>query len=169
MTIVSIETIVVSVEIIKNTEPFVSGLEAHLGYWLRRISNHVSGAFAQALQVRHTSVAEWVVMRQAYEREETTPSELAEAVRMTRGAVSKIVDKLEAKKWIMGKASAADNRVQLLSLTRQGRRALPELAEIADHNDEAFFRCLDARERETLARLLRKLAEFHQIRDVPVE
>jgi hypothetical protein len=38
-------------------KPDSSALEAHLGYWLRRVSNHVSGAFARAQEARHVSVA----------------------------------------------------------------------------------------------------------------
>lgn len=144
-------------------------LELHLGYWLRRVSNHVSGAFARALQTRHTSVAEWVMLRHLQERPGITSGDLAEALALTRGAVSKVIDKLEAKNWITRSAKPEDNRVQLLSLTRQGRRILPQLAEIADQNDQQFFDCLDDDERGALRRLLGKLAEFHQIRNVPIE
>ena len=147
----------------------VSGLESHLGYWLRRVSNRVSGGFARVLQARQTSVAEWVLLREVYEREEATPGELAEALTMTRGAISKIVDKLEAKGWIESRVKREDNRVQLLSVTRRGERVLPELGEFADRNDEEFFGCLDSGERATLRQLLEKLAGFHEIRDVPVE
>lgn len=87
---------------------------------------------------------------------------------MTRGAISKIIDKLQAKGWIRSKVNPEDNRGQLLSLTPVGRRRLPELAQIADQNDEQFFACLDADERSALKTLLAKLAEHHQIRDVPV-
>jgi DNA-binding MarR family transcriptional regulator len=144
-------------------------LELHLGYWLRRVSNHVSGAFARALQTRHTSVAEWVVLCHVQEHPGITSGELAEALDLTRGAVSKVVDKLEAKNWIARSAKPGDGRVQLLSLTRRGSRILPQLAEIADRNDREFFDGLEADERATLRRLLGKLAEFHQIRDVPTE
>jgi len=72
----------------------ISELESHLGYCLRRVSNSVSGQFAQSLHVRQTSVAEWVLLRHLYERQQATPGELAEASTMTRGAISKIVDKL---------------------------------------------------------------------------
>jgi DNA-binding MarR family transcriptional regulator len=147
----------------------ISGLESHLGYWLRRVSNTVSGEFARSLYARQTSVAEWVLLRHLYDRERATPGELAEASTMTRGAISKIVDKLQAKGWIRTKVNPEDNRGQLLSLTPVGRRNLPELAEIADRNDEQFFACLDAGERAALKNLLAKLAEHHQIRDVPVE
>jgi DNA-binding MarR family transcriptional regulator len=156
-------------EITSKAKRSISGLESHLGYWLRRVSNTVSGKFARSLQARQTSVAEWVLLRHLYDREQATPGELAEASTMTRGAISKIIDKLQAKGWIRSKVNPEDNRGQLLSLTPVGRRNLPELAEIADQNDEQFFSCLDADERAALKTLLSKLAEHHQIRDVPVE
>jgi DNA-binding MarR family transcriptional regulator len=146
-----------------------SGLESHLGYWLRRVSNSVSGQFAQSLHVRQTSVAEWVLLRQLYERQQATPGELAEASTMTRGAISKIVDKLQAKGWIKSRVNPKDSRGQILSLTPVGKRNLPELAEIADQNDEQFFACLDAGERSALRRLLSKVVEHHHLRDVPVD
>jgi DNA-binding MarR family transcriptional regulator len=145
------------------------GLQAHLGYWLRRVSNHVSAAFARSLQQRHVTVSEWVVLSQIGARPEVRPADLAYQLELTRGAVSKVLDKLEGKKWITRRTMPDDYRVQLLSLTRQGQRALPQLADIADRNDERFFGCLDAHEKDTLRHLLRKLIEFHQIRDVPVE
>lgn len=142
-------------------------LETHLGYWLRRVSNHVSGAFARALQARHTSVAEWVVMCHVQGCPGTTPGEVAKALDLTRGAVSKVIDKLEAKRWIARSTRPQDGRAQSLSLTHQGRRILPELARIADRNDREFFEGLKPEERATLRRLLGKLTELHQISDVP--
>ena len=121
------------------------------------------------MQARHTSVAEWVVLCHVRERPGITPGELAEALDLTRGAVSKVIDKLEAKNWIARSAKPADSRVQLLSLTRGGSRILPQLAEIANRNDREFFDCLEAVEKAALRRLLGKLAEFHQIRAVPIE
>jgi DNA-binding MarR family transcriptional regulator len=144
-------------------------LEVHLGYWLRRVSNHVSGTFAKALQERQVSVAEWVVLSHVDEHPEMRPAELAEAIGLTRGAISKVLDKLERKKWLTRKTLEADNRGQLLYLTQQGRRILPELREIADHNDRRFFDCLNPREKAMLGQVLRKLTASNEISDVPVE
>jgi DNA-binding MarR family transcriptional regulator len=144
-------------------------LESHLGYWLRRVSNHVSGAFARALNARQTSVCEWVVLCQIQERPGITPGELAATLDLTRGAVSKIIDKLEARAWVARSPQPRDGRVQLLALTRQGSRVLPELAAIADENDQRFFQVLDTAEQETLRHLLGKLADIHRIGNVPVE
>jgi DNA-binding MarR family transcriptional regulator len=145
----------------------ISDLEAHLGYWLRRVSNAVSGAFSRALQEKQTSVAEWVLLRELHERGQAAPGELAHALGLTRGAVSKIIDKLEAKGWVQANAKEGDNRYRLLSLTRAGQRCLPALAQIADRNDSVYFNCLNTRERVVLRELLTKLAENHRIHDVP--
>jgi DNA-binding MarR family transcriptional regulator len=152
-----------------STESASSTLEAHLGYWLRRVSNHVSGAFAKALLDKNVSVAEWVGLCQIDERPEIRPNELAEVTGMTRGAISKVLDKLEEKQWIARKTLEADNRGHALFLTQQGRRVLPGLRTIANRNDQRFFDCLGAKEKATLELLLRKLTSANDIRNIPAE
>jgi DNA-binding MarR family transcriptional regulator len=143
-------------------------LEGHLGYWLRRVSNAVSGEFARALQARQTSVAEWVFLRLLYDRKQATPGQLARELEMTRGAITKIIDKLQAKGWLNSRIDPTDNRVQLLALTGAGRRIVPSLARIADRNDKQFFDALTPAERQTLRHLLQTIAERHSLTGVPI-
>jgi len=172
LTVVSKETTLVSEETIMSdavAKAPKSALEVHLGYWLRRVSNHVSGAFAKALQERQASVAEWVVLNHVEEHPEIRPADLAETIGLTRGAISKVLDKLEKKRWLTRKTLEEDNRGQLLSLSQHGRRILPELREIADRNDQTVFDCLSAKEKAMLGQLLRKLTASNNISGVPVE
>lgn len=147
----------------------VSALEDHLGYWLRYVSNHVSGAFAQALQARQVSVAEWVALWHIHNRETITPGELADLIGLTRGAVSKVLTKLANKEWIARTVDATDSRVQWIILTPAGQQILPELAQLADHNDAYFFGGLSQAEQATLRSLLKKLTQIHQWHSVPVD
>ena len=71
----------------------LSSLESHLGYWIRYVSNHVSHAFALKLAAVGVTVAEWVVLRELYDFE-SAPSALADRLGMTRGAISKLADRL---------------------------------------------------------------------------
>lgn len=144
-------------------------LQTHLGYWVRLVSNHVSGAFAREMQARGLSVAEWVALNQISQAAASTPASLADAMGMTRGAISKVLDKLQSKGLISKATSEEDNRVQRLALTQQGKRALPELTTIADGNDEHFFGALDESERARLRKLLMKLADAHQMHNIPVD
>jgi DNA-binding MarR family transcriptional regulator len=148
--------------------PF-SALDDHLGYWLRRVSNAVSAEFARGLQARQSSVAEWVVLRRLYDRRQTTPGQLADELNMTRGAISKITDKLQAKHWLTSRTDSGDHRVQILTLTAAGKRIVPALAQIADRNDQRFFAALSIAEQEALRHLLKKIAEAQSVTSVPIE
>lgn len=152
--------------------PVISPLTAHLGYWLRYVSNHVSRGFAQQVEARGVSVAEWVLLRELYdppEGEGLAPSVLADRMGMTRGGVTKIADRLIAKSLISRAPDARDGRAQLLQLSNAGRALVPELAALADANDAAFFSPLAPPQRAELERLLRQLVQAHQLRTVPVD
>jgi DNA-binding MarR family transcriptional regulator len=143
-------------------------LETHLGYWLRYVSNQVSQAFSLKVQERGVTVAEWVVMRELYDKE-VMPSALADRLGMTRGAISKLADRLAAKKMITRKTSKDDRRFQTLALTTDGRALVPALASLADENDEAFFGHMDRATRETIAAAMKEIVQRRGLRTVPVD
>jgi DNA-binding MarR family transcriptional regulator len=149
--------------------PAVSDLETHLGYWLRFVSNHVSRAFAQKLDSRGVTVVEWVVMRRLFGESGVAPSHLAERIGMTRGAITKIADRLIERGLLVRRADPDDGRAQMLVLTARGQALVPELAALADDNDSDFFRSLNTRERTTLRRLLERLVEKNRLEAVPLE
>jgi DNA-binding MarR family transcriptional regulator len=151
------------------TRKRVAELADHLGYWLRFVSNQVSHSFARRLEQEGVAVGEWVVMRTLLDREPTMSSRIAEELGMTRGAITKLADRMLAKGWIARRPSPDDGRVQMLALTPAGRGLVPRLAAIADRNDELFFRHLSAAERRTLERLMRKLVEKAGIGTVPTD
>lgn len=147
----------------------ISDLPAHLGYWLRFVSNHVSQAFAAKVVAKGVTVAEWVMLRSLFEREPTPPSRLAEDMGMTRGAITKLADRLIAKSLVIRTASPDDGRAQTLALTPRGTRLVPELAALADRNDAEFFDSLGAEERRTLEQLLRKIIEQSRMTAIPID
>jgi DNA-binding MarR family transcriptional regulator len=147
----------------------VSPLEAHLGYWLRFVSNQVSHSFSLKLGERGVTVAEWVVLRELYEREAMAPSALAERIGMTRGAISKLADRLEAKALVTRTTSVEDRRYQALAITAKGRALLPKLAALADENDAAFFGHLNAAEQERIKSAMREIVRRHGLKSVPVD
>ena len=149
--------------------PAVSDLKKHVGFWLRFVSNHVSHAFARKLLASGVTVAEWVVMREMFDDEETSPGILAERIGMTRGGVSKLVDRLVGKKLITRRERSDDRRFQSIALTAAGRRLIPQLAALADQNDEEFFHPLSGSERAALIATMRKLVQAHGLQTLPIE
>ena len=146
----------------------VSELEKHVGYWLRFVSNHVSHAFMQKVEAKRVTVAEWAVMREMLEAGPANPSQLAKRLGMTRGAISKLVERLCGKALVERTASKGDRRYQSVALTAKGAKLVPMLARLADENDQEFFGHLTGAEQAGLVRLLRHVVHRHGWKDVPV-
>jgi DNA-binding MarR family transcriptional regulator len=151
-----------------SSSPSVSDLSDHIGYWLRYLSNHVSQAFARKIEARGVTVAEWVVMRQLLGEEALAPSRLADRMGMTRGAVTRLADRLIAKSLLLRVADPTDRRAQTLALTAAGRALVPELAALADANDAEFFGHLTTDGRAALRHLLREIVERRGLRSLPI-
>jgi DNA-binding MarR family transcriptional regulator len=147
----------------------VSDLKKHVGFWLRFVSNHVSQAFARRLMESGVTVAEWVVMREMFDEEETSPGVVAERIGMTRGGVSKLMDRLVGKGLVTRKEREDDRRFQAIALTAVGRRLLPKLAALADENDEEFFEALNAKERAALIGTMKKIVQAKGLQTLPTE
>lgn len=147
--------------------PAPSPLVAHLGFWLRFVSNHVSARFQALLQEKDVTVAEWVAVRTLWSQDATTHAELIRALGVTKGAASKLVSRLEQKGLATRQLAAGSAREQSLRLTAAGRRLVPQLAALAHANDAHFFGHLSVTERQALARAMRALVQHHQLHDIP--
>ena len=146
----------------------VSALDAHLGFWLRFVSNHVSARFAALVEAEGASVTEWVALRTLYDKPQTTHAALIQALGMTKGAASKIITRLEDKGLAQRELAEGSAREQVLQLSAKGRALVPRLAALADQNEVHFFGHLAPRERQALMQSFQALAAHHRLTEVPV-
>ena len=151
----------------RKTKQAPSPLEAHLGFWLRFVSNHVSIRFAQLLEEKGVTVTEWVALRTLWSHDETTHAELILALGMTKGAASKVVSRLEEKGLAERQLAQGRAREQCLALTAAGKALVPKLAALADTNEEYFFGHLPAAERQALTQAMQALVLHHQLKEIP--
>lgn len=109
------------------------------------------------------------MLREMYDKKEMSPSALADLIGMTRGAASKLIDRLVVKKLVSGHERTDDRRFQDIKLTAAGRRLVPAIAAIADQNDEEFFAVLSKREHAALVAALKKLVRVRDLHQIPAE
>jgi DNA-binding MarR family transcriptional regulator len=147
----------------------VSDLTAHTGYLLRMVSNAVSREFARKVAGEGVTVAEWVMLRSLYDSDAISPSVLAQKMGMTKGAISKLAERLLEKGLIERAGNPDDRRGHSLSLSAAGLRKVPLLAGLADENDVAFFAVLSAEEQDGQRGLLRALIDKHGLSAMPVD
>ena len=144
-------------------------LENHLGYWMRFVSNHVSGAFRARVEARGATVAEWVALRTLYHASPLSLNDLARETGADKAAASRLVDQLVKKKLVVRATSSRDRRGVDLSLSAPGKSRTAKLASEADVNDEAFFGSLTAKDRAHLRRILMALVETNGLTAKPME
>lgn len=147
----------------------VSDLSAHTGYLLRMVSNAVSQGFARKVVAEGVTVAEWTMLRSLYGSDFVAPSVLARKMGMTKGAISKLADRLAEKGLIDRAGNPDDKRGHWLSLSPSGQEKVPALAKLADDHDEAFFSVLNGEKRDRVRYLLHLLIERHGLAAIPID
>ncbi|QEO10828.1 MarR family transcriptional regulator [Protaetiibacter larvae] len=88
---------------------------------------------------------------------ELTPSRLASVLLVSRGGMTKRIDRLEARGLVRRIARPSDRRSLLITLTDDGRRLIDEL--VAEHvvNESRLLAVLDPEELAAFDGVLRKL------------
>ncbi len=145
----------------------VTGLHGHTGYWLNQIRQLVHHSFADKLEGRGITIPQWNLLIVLCTGEASTPQEVSRLIGVDPGAVTRLIDRLEAKGFVRRKADPDDRRATRLELTAAGQALAPELSELADRNDYEFFSSLTAAEHRQFRELLAKLLRAREIDPPP--
>ncbi len=87
------------------------------------------------------------------------PGELGDRMMVTSGAVSKRLDRLEARGLVERRAGESDGRSRTVHLTAEGHDLIDRAMTAHAANEARLLGGLPARDREALGRLLGRLAE----------
>jgi DNA-binding MarR family transcriptional regulator len=136
----------------------VSNLEKHLGYWLRCLSNFVSGGFAEKLAELDVSVAQWVVLRTLYDNKNATLNQAAQLVGVDKSSLSRMIERLVRRDLVI-RSEGDDRRSLGLALTPTARKLVPQLAKLADENDESFFKTLSQKQCKEFLGMIKQLLD----------
>jgi DNA-binding MarR family transcriptional regulator len=139
-------------------ETTVSNLEKHLGYWLRCLSNFVSGSFAEKLAGLDISVAQWVVLRTLHDNQNVTLNQAAQMVGVDKSSLSRMIERLVRRNLVI-RSEGDDRRSLGLTLTPAARKLVPQLAKLANENDASFFKTLSPKQRENFLGTIKQLLD----------
>jgi DNA-binding MarR family transcriptional regulator len=105
-------------------------------FWMARA---VRTATDQVLAPFGVTAQQWLILRCCCDGGESTPSELAERVRLDCAAVSRLLDRLEAKHLVVRRPNPAHRRSVLVAPTEAGRALEPQLTAAANRSHSRFF------------------------------
>lgn len=94
-----------------------------VAYLMRRILDAVASEAERELVASGLTNAQWVPLFKLYVGAASTVAELARECRLDPGAMTRMLDRLEAKGLVTRSRSVRDRRVVQLELTKEGRSA----------------------------------------------
>lgn len=113
--------------------------------------------FSRRLKKYDVTRSQWMIMAAIFGNDAETAADIAKIWKLDATAVTRLVDRLEAKGFVKRIHDAADRRINRLELTEQGHQLSPILKDEADANHDYVFGALTETEEKQLRKLLLKI------------
>lgn len=133
--------------------------ENSIGYLMKRIIATVADAVDHELAPTGLTSAQWVPLLKIYLGEASTPAELARVCSLDVGAMTRTLDRLEAKGLVKRVRSSEDRRVVNLELTDEGRATARQIPTVLCRVQNAHLRGFTEDEWQLLKGMLRRVLD----------
>jgi DNA-binding MarR family transcriptional regulator len=84
-------------------------------------------------------------------------SQIAQSIHYDKATIGGVIDRLEKRGWVERKANPKDKRAKLVSLIREGRKALEDLTPVVNALQDQVVANLSAEERALFIKLAQKV------------
>lgn len=131
--------------------------EESVGYMMRRVLAGVAHEVERQLEDSDLTNAQWVPLLKLFMGHASTVAELARECQLDAGAMTRLLDRLEAKGLCRRVRSLADRRVVNIELTDAGRQAAQGIPEVLSRVQNAHLAGFSREEFELLKVFLRRI------------
>lgn len=132
-------------------------------FLLAQVGALAGARFAQRLEPLAVQSSDVGILRLIATEENLSQQALAERLGVVPSRVVVLIDALEKKGLVARERSARDRRTYELRLTDEGRGIMREMREIGSAHEKDMTAALTPDEHQELARLLRKIADSHDL------
>jgi DNA-binding MarR family transcriptional regulator len=136
--------------------------EDSIGYLMRRVLGLVAQEVERQLEASDLTNAQWVPLLKLFMGSASTVAELARECHLDAGAMTRLLDRLEAKGLCQRVRSVADRRVVNIELTPAGREAARGIPAVLCQIQNAHLAGFSSEEFETLKGFLRRILDNAQ-------
>ena len=141
-------------------------IDDYLAYLLSQASQAVSNEFRSCLAAGDVSVIEWRVLSTLSDHPQISVGQLSDIVMCKQPTLSKAIDRMEAKGWVMRSLSRQDRRVIGVTIDKAGRKIVRPLLVKARELEEAELSGFSKQEIIILKRTLRNMVRHCANREV---
>jgi DNA-binding MarR family transcriptional regulator len=139
--------------------PELGAEEEGLGRLLLRVVREMRTKFDRSLEQVGLTAQQAEILFRCSRAGELTPKQLTNLLTTDNAGVTRLVDRLEAKRLVTRNASANDRRSVTVRLTRSGTALVPRVARLAHAQRRRLFAGLSAAEQEQLRGLLNRILD----------
>ena len=130
-----------------------------VGYLMRRSVNQISQEIERRMEPMGLTNAQWVPLLKMHMGDASTAAELARTCELDAGAMTRLLDRLEAKGLCNRTRSADDRRIVKLELSEAGREAAQAIPQVLSDVQNACLTGFTTEEWQTLKSLLKRVLE----------
>jgi DNA-binding MarR family transcriptional regulator len=134
-----------------------------VAFLLSQLGAHAAERFALVLDEHELTPPLAGIMRLLRVTPGLSQQQLADRLGVAPSRIVGYLDELEGRGWITRTRGSKDRRVNVLTLTTEGREAFTVLAATAREHEAAITAGLTATERKTLLGLLSKIADHQRL------
>ncbi|HZZ93699.1 MAG TPA: MarR family transcriptional regulator [Usitatibacter sp.] len=143
---------------ITQLKPRSFDIRESLGYLISNVRQEWIGTLDVELKPLDLTAAQYIVMLNVGSGRAETPVHLCRLLQYDTGAMTRLVDRIEAKGLIRRAAHGADRRCVVLELTAAGHELYPRLVQIAIDMNKRALKGFTREEAAALENLLKRVA-----------
>ncbi|GAA5316578.1 MAG: hypothetical protein AseanaTS_17820 [Candidatus Pelagadaptatus aseana] len=132
-----------------------------LTFWLSRLGQLMQDDFNDILkdQLGEKSISwpQWLVLNHLGQQSGAMPAEIAAGIMVDRSAVTRLLDRLEEKKFVTRKREGLDRRVVNIYLTKLGEELLEKINIMALEHQARFLATIPSTEHRILKTDIQKM------------
>jgi DNA-binding MarR family transcriptional regulator len=140
----------------------MSDLTAMPGHLIRRVHQISAAIFAEECAASGLTSVQFAALTAIRENAELDATRLSSLIAFDRSTLGDVLERLEAKGWILRGPSPHDKRIKLLRLSPEGAKVLKDVEPDVRRVQQRLLEPLDPHDRDEMMRMLAQLIRLHE-------
>ncbi len=135
-------------------------LHNSFAFWIYRLNHVLQDAFNEQLKEHDITWPQWMVLNVLDEGIADTPAVIADHLGADRSGITRLLDRLELKEFVVREHDRLDRRSIKLKMTPEGKKVMAEINDKAHQHQQQFLSELHLSERRGFKKELQKMLKI---------